>query len=81
MHLVSYLCLCCTCRRLDSNALICDCQVMWLTQMLKQNEGHTEAAVTCASPSDVRGKSLLSLSEETFHCRRWSQAEVIISLN
>ena len=56
-------------RRLDSNALICDCQLMWLANMVKEKEGHTQVAATCEFPSVLQGKSLTSLTDEEFQCR------------
>lgn len=50
-----------TIRRLDSNALVCDCGILWLSDMLRT--GHMQAAVTCEEPADAAGKSLLSITE------------------
>jgi len=54
--------------RLDSNAFVCDCQMMWLAQALK-DKGQTQAAATCQAPANVQGKVLTSLSNEELHCR------------
>ncbi|KAF8787391.1 Peroxidasin like protein [Argiope bruennichi] len=56
--------------RLDSNALICDCEIMWLAEMLKENEGVTQAAVTCEHPVTLQGKQLMALSNEELRCKR-----------
>lgn len=49
-------------RRLDSNALVCDCGMMWLSDMLK--DGHLQAAVTCDQPSSMAGQSLVSVLDD-----------------
>ena len=49
-------------RRLDSNALVCDCGMMWLSDMLK--DSHLQAAVTCDQPSSMAGQSLLSVLDD-----------------
>ncbi|XP_046346605.2 peroxidasin-like isoform X1 [Haliotis rufescens] len=54
--------------RLDSNALVCDCQLMWLSDMLKEKHGYTQAAATCQFPSKLQGRSLMSISQDDFHC-------------
>uniref|UniRef100_V9GWR0 Peroxidasin n=1 Tax=Lumbricus terrestris TaxID=6398 RepID=V9GWR0_LUMTE len=53
--------------RLDSNALVCDCEMLWLMDMLK--DGHMQAAVTCDSPDEAAGKSLLSITD-TIRCKK-----------
>jgi hypothetical protein len=54
-------------RRLDSNALICDCQILWLAKMLNEKQGTTLAAAICQSPDQLVGRSVTSLIEE-FNC-------------
>ncbi|GBM59397.1 Peroxidasin [Araneus ventricosus] len=56
--------------RLDSNALICDCEIMWLAEMLKEKQGVTQAAVTCEHPVTLQGKQLMALSNEDLRCKR-----------
>ncbi|KAG0723195.1 Peroxidasin [Chionoecetes opilio] len=56
-------------RRLDSNALVCDCRLMWLAQMVKEKQHTTQVAATCHFPSDLQGKSLTSLNDSEFQCR------------
>jgi len=58
--LTSRVCVCVS--RLDSNALVCDCGMMWLSDMLK--DGHLQAAVTCDQPSSMAGQSLLSVLDD-----------------
>ncbi|XP_050402134.1 peroxidasin [Patella vulgata] len=55
--------------RLDSNALVCDCQLMWLANMLKEKHGYTQAAATCQFPEKLQGRSLMSISQDDFHCK------------
>lgn len=57
-------------RRLDSNALVCDCGILWLSDMLKT--GHMQAAVTCEAPEDAAGKPLLSITENIRCSKFWS---------
>jgi peroxidase len=59
------------CRRLDSNALVCDCEMMWLVQMLKDKLRGTQAAATCQYPVTMQGKSLTAMTETDFHCSRY----------
>lgn len=54
-------------RRLDSNALICDCQMLWLAKMLNEKQGTTQVAAICQSPDELSGRSVTSLIEE-FNC-------------
>ena len=56
------------CRRLDSNALICDCEMIWLAQMLKDNDAHTQAIATCDYPGNLKGRSLMSINTDEFNC-------------
>ncbi|XP_063223547.1 peroxidasin isoform X7 [Bacillus rossius redtenbacheri] len=56
--------------RLDSNALICDCEMMWLARMLQEKQRTTQAAVTCQYPAEMQGKSLASMAEHEFHCKK-----------
>ncbi|ROT75796.1 putative Thyroid peroxidase precursor [Penaeus vannamei] len=55
--------------RLDSNALVCDCQLLWLAEMVKEKQHRTQVAATCQFPSDLQGKSLTSLADSHFECR------------
>jgi len=57
------------CRRLDSNALICDCQMLWLAQMLNEKQGTTLAAATCEYPAKLHGKPVSSLVDN-FICSK-----------
>ena len=57
-------------RRLDSNALICDCQMLWLTKMLIEKQGTTQAAAICQYPDTLTGRSVSSLIEE-FNCSKY----------
>ena len=59
---------CCLFRRLDSNALVCDCDMMWLADMLKEKHGYTQAAATCEYPHSLQGRSLMSINKDDFHC-------------
>lgn len=63
MNVFAYVCVC---RQLDSNSLICDCGLMWLSDMLK--DGHLQAAVTCDQPSTMAGKQFAQAINE-IKCR------------
>jgi hypothetical protein len=65
------------CRRLDSNALVCDCEMMWLVQMLQDKLKDTQAAATCQYPIAMKGKSLTSMTETDFHCSEYHKYRVI----
>lgn len=54
--------------RLDSNALICDCELIWLAQMLKDNHARTQAIATCDYPGRLKGISLMSINTDEFDC-------------
>ena len=54
---------------MDSNALICDCQMLWLAKMLQEKQGTTQAAAICQSPDQLNGRSVTSLIEE-FNCSK-----------
>ncbi|KAG8567085.1 hypothetical protein GDO81_013493 [Engystomops pustulosus] len=60
----------CVHRRLDSNPLFCDCELMWLVDLLhtftERSSSHT--AATCEHPVNLRGTSLSSLSADQFNC-------------
>ncbi|KAK2722387.1 hypothetical protein QYM36_002803 [Artemia franciscana] len=58
--------------RLDSNALICDCQLIWLAKMLQDKGQETQSAVTCHDPAPMQGKPVTHLLEdEGFHCNKF----------
>ncbi|CAH1252882.1 PXDN [Branchiostoma lanceolatum] len=56
--------------RLDSNDLVCDCQLMWLAELLKKysSVGSTQAAATCKYPKALEGRSVATITPEEFHC-------------
>lgn len=57
-------------RRLDSNALSCDCELLWLADLLKQyaESGNAQAAATCDYPSTLQGRSVATLTAEELNC-------------
>lgn len=55
-------------RRLDSNALVCDCQMMWLSKMLQDKQDSSQFTATCQFPSNMEGKSLAQMNEKDLHC-------------
>lgn len=67
----AHLSLCfCVCRRLDSNSLNCDCELLWLADLLKQyaESGNAQAAATCDYPSRLQGRSVATLTAEELNC-------------
>ncbi|XP_014669845.1 PREDICTED: peroxidasin homolog [Priapulus caudatus] len=54
--------------RLDGNELVCDCNVVWLAEMLREGPVNTQAAATCSHPESLRGRSLTSLQENELSC-------------
>ncbi|KFM73649.1 Peroxidasin, partial [Stegodyphus mimosarum] len=43
---------------------------MWLAEMLKENQGSTQATVTCDQPNTLQGKPLAALNPEDLRCKR-----------
>lgn len=62
--------LACMPRRLDSNALVCDCELMWLGELMQgyARNGQTQAAATCQYPRRLQGRSIASVTVEEFNC-------------
>ncbi|KAH1176952.1 hypothetical protein KIL84_010654 [Mauremys mutica] len=58
--------------RLDSNALVCDCELMWLAELIKEytRNGNTQAAATCEYPKRLHGRSIASVIVEEFNCEK-----------
>uniref|UniRef100_A0A673VJC2 Peroxidasin like n=1 Tax=Suricata suricatta TaxID=37032 RepID=A0A673VJC2_SURSU len=60
----------CMPRRLDSNALVCDCDLMSLGELLRgyAQNGQIQAAATCHYPRRLQGRSVASVTVEEFNC-------------
>ncbi|KAK6307082.1 hypothetical protein J4Q44_G00222300 [Coregonus suidteri] len=56
--------------RLDSNTLHCDCELLWLADLLKQyaESGNAQAAATCDYPRRLQGRSVATLTAEELNC-------------
>ncbi|KAI8430939.1 hypothetical protein MSG28_001055 [Choristoneura fumiferana] len=54
--------------RLDSNALICDCNMLWLVRMLTVHSDMTVAA-TCYGPANAIGTPLSAIKEQDLNCK------------
>lgn len=53
--------------RLDSNALVCDCRIAWLANMI--NEQSMLVAANCKYPNEMYGKALKGMASSDFHCK------------
>lgn len=60
-------------RRLDSNALHCDCEILWLADLLKTyaQSGNAQAAATCEYPRRIQGRSVATITPEELNCGEW----------
>ncbi|XP_054834176.1 peroxidasin homolog isoform X1 [Eublepharis macularius] len=58
--------------RLDSNALHCDCEILWLADLLKTyaESGNAQAAATCEYPRRIQGRSVATITPEELNCER-----------
>uniref|UniRef100_A0A8C5XBT8 Peroxidasin n=1 Tax=Microcebus murinus TaxID=30608 RepID=A0A8C5XBT8_MICMU len=58
--------------RLDSNALRCDCEILWLADLLKTyaQSGNAQAAATCEYPRRIQGRSVATVTPEELDCER-----------
>lgn len=61
-------------RRLDSNALHCDCEILWLADLLKTyaQSGNAQAAATCEYPRRIQGRSVATITPEELNCGEWA---------
>ncbi|MGH0176783.1 UNVERIFIED_CONTAM: hypothetical protein FKN15_074004 [Acipenser sinensis] len=56
--------------RLDSNALICDCELAWLAELLGEYEqcGSVPAGAICVHPSNLQGLAVTTVPIHEFSC-------------
>jgi hypothetical protein len=57
--------------RLDSNAIKCDCSLMWFVKMLKSHQHSLVVAATCHAPKEMEGKNLNTIVVDDLHCGEW----------
>lgn len=70
------------CRRLDSNSLFCDCDLLWLAELLKKyaEQGSIQTAATCEAPRDLHGRSIVTLTAQEFNCGERGQTPLSATL-
>ncbi|CAG9862575.1 unnamed protein product [Phyllotreta striolata] len=52
--------------RLDHNALVCNCEVLWLSEMFNKNS--LDGSAHCKYPTEMQGKSLKETNAQDLHC-------------
>lgn len=69
------------CRRLDSNALHCDCEILWLAELLKTyaESGNAQAAATCEYPRRIQGRSVATITPEELNCGEFATSWWLIN--
>jgi hypothetical protein len=45
--------------------------MVWLVKMLKEQMKDTQTAAICQQPQDMQGKSLATMTDQDFHCRKF----------
>lgn len=58
-------------RRLDSNQLVCDCDLVWLATLLRRTP-NTETAATCHEPAKLKNRPLVRLTPRDLNCSKYS---------
>ena len=56
------------CSRLDSNPLVCNCNLRWLKAYATNNTHLMEVAATCSEPENLKGIAITDVRDEDFHC-------------
>lgn len=56
--------------RVDQNPLHCDCETLWLTEVLrdKSTESTSSPAASCRTPAQLSGRAVATLTAELLHC-------------
>lgn len=49
---------------LNSSSLLCDCNLLWIVEWIKQKAEHKFVTANCAYPAEVRGVSITKLKED-----------------
>ncbi|XP_052240639.1 peroxidasin homolog [Dreissena polymorpha] len=55
-------------KRLDSNPLICDCELRWLAETVQGGQSEVQATATCSQPAHVQGRDLADVPLADFNC-------------
>lgn len=55
--------------RLDNNPLVCDCNLLWLSEKLKEINEQTQTIAKCGHPISLEGLSVAALLPNQFRCR------------
>lgn len=56
------------CRRLDSNPLVCDCNLKWLRTFVTSATHLMEVAATCLEPAELSGIAISEVEPQDFGC-------------
>ncbi|KAK3090062.1 hypothetical protein FSP39_008890 [Pinctada imbricata] len=54
--------------RLDSNPIICDCDILWLSQFLQRRSGRIQASAICRQPQQLQGRHVSRLTPTDLNC-------------
>uniref|UniRef100_A0A803WCM4 Leucine rich repeats and immunoglobulin like domains 2 n=1 Tax=Ficedula albicollis TaxID=59894 RepID=A0A803WCM4_FICAL len=61
---------------LNTSSLLCDCQLKWLPQWLRESRLLQAGTVSCAHPEWLAGQSLLSVHPDDFVCDNFPKPQI-----
>ncbi|XP_018616249.1 leucine-rich repeats and immunoglobulin-like domains protein 2 isoform X1 [Scleropages formosus] len=61
---------------MNTSSLLCDCQLQWLAQWLKEHHFEQSVTAVCAHPASLLGHSILSLSPEELVCDDFPKPQI-----